>query len=474
MTFNSWHFLVFFGIFFSLYLLTRGRWRMAITLVASYIFYGFWDWRFLGLLALSTAVDYVCGRLMGTATPRRRKQLLWLSVAANLSILGIFKYFNFFIDSAMAMVALMGLTPHEMTLSIILPVGISFYTFQTMSYTIDVYRNQLPVEKSLLVFATYVTIFPQLVAGPIVRASTLLPQLHVEPKITWRDLFAGFEWILWGYVLKACLADNASPVVDTAFAQPRIASSLQHLAAVMAFSFQIYGDFAGYSLIAIGLGRMMGFDFGVNFDTPYFATSFSNFWQRWHISLSSWLRDYLYIPLGGNRAGRFNEYRNLVLTMLLGGLWHGADWVFVMWGLLHAFYLILERLLAPLSQLACRLLRLPGWLRAAMAMLSVFTLTCFAWIFFRAQDLEVAAAIIGKLCDVGAYNFTPSLLSPQLALTIVMVTLVLGVEIASKIEPIKATYMRHPALRFAGILVMFQTILLFGAFTGSPFIYFQF
>jgi alginate O-acetyltransferase complex protein AlgI len=474
MTFNSWHFLVFFGVFFSLYLLTRGRWRMAITLVASYIFYGFWDWRFLGLLALSTAVDYVCGRLMGTATPRRRTQLLWVSVAANLSILGIFKYLDFFIDSAMDMVALMGLTPHEMTLSIILPVGISFYTFQTMSYTIDVYRNQLPVEKSLLVFATYVTIFPQLVAGPIVRASTLLPQLHVEPKITWRDLFAGFEWILWGYVLKACLADNAAPVVDSAFAQPRIASSLQHLAAVLAFAFQIYGDFAGYSLIAIGLGRMMGFEFGVNFDTPYFATSFSNFWQRWHISLSSWLRDYLYIPLGGNRAGRFNEFRNLVLTRLLGGLWHGADWVFVIWGLLHACYLILERLVTPLSWLACGLLRLPQWLRTAMAMLSVFVLTCFAWIFSRAQDLEVAAAIIGKLCDVGAYNFTPSLFSPQLALTVVMITLVLGVDTASKIEPIKAIYSRHPVLRFAGILVMFQTILLFGAFTGSPFIYFQF
>jgi alginate O-acetyltransferase complex protein AlgI len=187
-----------------------------------------------------------------------------------------------------------------------------------------------------------------------------------------------------------------------------------------------------------------------------------------------WLRDYLYIPLGGNRAGRFNEFRNLVITMFLGGLWHGADWVFVIWGLLHAFYLILERLVTPLSQLACRLLRPPQWLRTAMAMLSVFVLTCFAWIFSRAQDLEVAAAIIGKLCDVGAYNFTPSLFSPQLALTVVMITLVLGVDTASKIEPIKAIYSRHPVLRFAGILVMFQTILLFGAFTGSPFIYFQF
>jgi alginate O-acetyltransferase complex protein AlgI len=474
MTFNSWHFLVFFGMFFSLYVLTHGRRRLAITLVASCIFYGFWDLRFLGLLALSTAVDYVCGRLMGAAPPRRRTQLLWMSVAVNLSILGIFKYLDFFIDSAMDMVALMGLTPHATTLSIILPVGISFYTFQTMSYTIDVYRNRLPVEKSLLVFATYVAIFPQLVAGPIVRASTLLPQLHVEPKITWRDLFTGFELILWGYVLKLCLADNAAPIVDTAFAQPRIASSLQHLAAVVAFAFQIYGDFAGYSLIAIGLGRMMGLDFGVNFDTPYFATSFSNFWQRWHISLSSWLRDYLYIPLGGNRAGRFNEYRNLVITMLLGGLWHGADWVFVIWGLLHAFYLILERLLAPFSRLAYGPLRLPRWLHTAVAMLGVFTLTCFAWIFFRAQDLDVAATIIGKLCDVDAYDLTPHLLSAQLALTIVMVTLVLGVDTASKIEPIKATYVRHPWLRFAGILGMFQTILLFGAFTGSPFIYFQF
>jgi D-alanyl-lipoteichoic acid acyltransferase DltB (MBOAT superfamily) len=474
MTFNSWHFLIFFGLFFSVYVCTSGRLRTAFTLVASYIFYGFWDWRFLGLIVLSTAVDYICGRLMDVATPRQRKQLLWVSVVVNLSILSIFKYLNFFIDSAMHMVALMGLTPHEITLSIILPVGISFYTFQTMSYTIDVYRKRLPVEKNVVVFATYVALFPQLVAGPIVRASTLLPQLHVEPKITWRDLFVGFELILWGYVLKLCLADNAGPIVDTIFAQPEIASSMEHLAAVLAFAFQIYGDFAGYSLIAIGLGRMLGLDFGSNFDTPYFATSFRNFWQRWHISLSSWLRDYLYIPLGGNRAGRFNECRNLVITMLLGGLWHGAAWVFVIWGLLHGFYLILERLTAPFYQLACDLLHLPQWLRTAVAMLSVFILTCFAWIFFRAQNLEAALTSIGKLFDVGGYHLTLDLFSPQLALTVVMVIFVLSIDVASKIEPIKVWYVRRPVLRFAGVLVMFQTILLFGAFTGSRFIYFQF
>jgi alginate O-acetyltransferase complex protein AlgI len=473
-TFNSLHFLIFFGLFFSLYLLTSGRVRMAITLVASCIFYGFWDWRFLGLLALSTAVDYLSGRLMGVATPRQRKPLLWVSMAVNLAILGIFKYLNFFIDSAMDLLALMGLTPHAITLSITLPVGISFYTFQNMSYTIDVYRKNIPVEKNVLVYATYVAIFPQLVAGPIVRASTLLPQLHIEPRITWRDLLAGFELILWGYVLKLCLADNAGPIVDKAFAQPEVASSLQLLAALLAFAFQIYGDFAGYSLIAIGLGRMMGLDFGINFDTPYFATSFSNFWQRWHITLSSWLRDYLYIPLGGNRTGRFNEFRNLVITMFLGGLWHGANWVFVLWGLLHGFYLILERLVTPLYQRAGNLLRLPQWLRAAMAMLSVFMLTCFAWVFFRAQDFETAAAITSKLFDVSGYHLTSDLFSPQLVLTIVMVALILGVDIASKIEPIKARYLHHPVLRFAGILVMFQTILLFGAFTGSRFIYFQF
>jgi D-alanyl-lipoteichoic acid acyltransferase DltB (MBOAT superfamily) len=330
------------------------------------------------------------------------------------------------------------------------------------------------VEKNLLVFATYVALFPQLVAGPIVRASILLPQLHVEPKITWCTLLVGFEWILWGYVLKLCLADNAGPIVDTTFAQPEIASSMQHLAALLAFAFQIYGDFAGYSLIAIGLGRMMGLDFGINFDTPYFATSFSSFWQRWHVSLSSWLRDYLYIPLGGNRTGRFNEFRNLGITMFLGGLWHGADWVFVIWGLLHGVYLILERLVTPLSRRACNLLRLPQWLRTGLAMLSVFMLTCFAWIFFRAQDFAVAATITGKLLDVGGYNLTLSLFTPQLALTIVMVTVVLGIDIASKIETMRAWYAHHPIMRFSGILVMFQIILLFGAFTGNRFIYFQF
>jgi D-alanyl-lipoteichoic acid acyltransferase DltB (MBOAT superfamily) len=280
--------------------------------------------------------------------------------------------------------------------------------------------------------------------------------------------------ILWGYVLKLCLADNAGPVVDTIFAQPEIASSMEHLAALLAFAFQIYGDFAGYSLIAIGLGRMLGFNFGSNFDTPYFATSFRNFWQRWHISLSSWLRDYLYIPLGGNRAGRFNEYRNLVITMLLGGLWHGASWVFVIWGLLHGFYLILERLTSPFYQLACNLLHLPQWLRTVMAMLSVFMLTCFAWIFFRAQNVEAALTSIGKLFDVDGYHLTSSLFSPQWVLAIVMVMFVLSVDVASKIEPLKAWYVRRPVLRFFGILVMFQTILLFGAFTGSRFIYFQF
>ena len=244
MTFNSVHFLVFFGLFYSAYLLTSGRVRLAITLVASCIFYGYWDWRFLGLLTLSTIVDYLSGRLMGVVAPGQRKPLLGVSIAVNLVILGFFKYFNFFLDSAMDLLAWIGVTPHVSTLSIILPVGISFYTFQNMSYTIDVYRKNLPVEKDLLVYATYVAIFPQLVAGPIVRASTLLPQLHTEPRITWHDLLVGFEWILWGYVLKLCLADNAAPFVETAFAQPHLASSLHLLVAVPAFAFQIYGDFA--------------------------------------------------------------------------------------------------------------------------------------------------------------------------------------------------------------------------------------
>ncbi len=383
MFFNSITFLIFFPVFLALYFGTSGRARLVVCLAGSYIFYGWWDLRFLALILFSTLVDYWLGRsIYHCNVDSRRRFYLYLSLLANLGLLFLFKYFNFFSDELSSAFQSIGIQLSQPTLRFVLPVGISFYTFQTLSYTIDIFRRQLKPTDSLLKFSVFVAFFPQLVAGPIVRASDFLPQLDRDRKVVYRDLIVGTALITAGFFKKCVIADSLAPLVDITFDFPHTRTSISALLGVVFYAFQIYGDFAGYTDIAIGLARVMGYRFPANFRRPYLATGFSDFWQRWHISLSTWLRDYLYIPLGGNRYGSLATYRNLFLTMLIGGLWHGAAWTFVFWGALHGIYLMAERLMAKrLPKLrTARLSRISR--RIGLTQLFVFSLVCFAWIFF--------------------------------------------------------------------------------------------
>ena len=349
MQFNSTIFPLFFAAVYAIYLLMgsrRFRAQNAWLLASSYAFYGYWDPRFLALLALSTVVDYVIGRrLEATEDERARKRLVTLSVLVNLGVLGFFKYFGFFVESTAALLDTMGLPANVKTLEILLPVGISFYTFQTLSYTIDVYRRAMPATRDLLGFALFVSFFPQLVAGPIERASRLLPQILAPRTVTATKVQAGLWLLVWGYFKKTVIADQAAMIANPLFdGDWSTLTGLEPLTAVLAFTIHIYCDFSGYSDIARGLAKLMGFDFLLNFRLPYLATGPSDFWLRWHVSLSTWLRDYLYIPLGGNRGGTLLTYRNMFLVMALGGLWHGAAWPYVLWGSYHGVLLVLERL----------------------------------------------------------------------------------------------------------------------------------
>ena len=368
MNFVSTTFLQFFGVFLLLYVLVvrRRTARNVLILAASYFFYGCWDWRFLSLLIFSTLVDYgVAIRLEATDRPAARRGWVGISLAVNLGLLGFFKYAGFFADSLSILAARVGWHLDSFSLDVVLPVGISFYTFQTLSYTLDVYRRRLPAERDILCFAAYVAFFPQLVAGPIERATNLLPQFRATRRVTWSDAGEGWGLVLRGFFKKVVIADQLAPVVELAFGTP--SGPLPLALGTVAFGLQIYGDFSGYSDIARGIARWLGFDLMVNFRQPYFATSLRDFWSRWHISLSTWLRDYLYIPLGGNRGGTARTLRNLLLTMALGGLWHGAAWTFVVWGLWHGLGLAVSRLAGerrlpvPLAWLATQLFVLAGW-----------------------------------------------------------------------------------------------------------------
>jgi len=474
-TFNSIAFVVFAAIFFGLYFFFRGTNRLFFCLIASYFFYGWWDWRFLSLLAISTLTDYFIGiRLERTKNNATRKAYLSLSIIVNLGILCTFKYLAFFIESLNTLLCSIGFKTSLPIFNLILPIGISFYTFQTLSYTIDVYRGICKTEHNFIRFAAYVSLFPQLVAGPIVRASKLLPQMYEDRSLKYENLIAGLEFIFWGFFLKLCVADSLAIVVDSRFAQPNDFGAFTLIIAVIFFSFQIYGDFAGYSCIAIGLGKIMGYDLGINFNKPYFSHSFSEFWQRWHISLSSWLRDYLYIPLGGNRYGKAKTFRNLSITMFLGGLWHGANWTFVIWGLLHALYLILQRVCESLFSNFTLKKPLFRKLIDAAKILLTFSMVTYAWIFFRSESMSVALLISRKIFYLEQPFYK---LTTQLTFTLkglMLITIVLLFELLSRRARITTIYFSKISFRYACILIMLWSISLFGTFRGSTFIYFQF
>ena len=381
MVFNSIAFLLFLPIVFFLYWAIPKKalfWRNALLLAASYFFYGWWDIRFLGLIILSSITDYALGRWLESEDRQvYRTGLLLLSLLVNLGILFVFKYFNFFIDS----LELLGLPISTKTLSIVLPVGISFYTFQTLSYTIDVYRRQQAAEKNMLVFFTYVAFFPQLVAGPIERASHLLPQFRSVRPFSLPAATIGCRLILWGFFKKIVIADNLGLYVDHLYADPTAYGTLGVWLAAIGFGLQIYCDFSGYSDIAIGTARLFGFHLRQNFRTPYFASSIGEFWRRWHISLSTWFRDYLYFSMGGNRTSMAKWVRNIMITFLLSGLWHGANFQFLIWGGLHGLGLVAERLWRR---------PIPSWLNGLWMYLVILQ----GWIFFRSQDLGKALEMV--------------------------------------------------------------------------------
>lgn len=344
MLFNTSTFAFFLFFVLSIYFFLSHRYQNLFLLAASYVFYAWWDYRFLALLLFSTVWDYFLGAALILApTPARRKLLLILSLVGNLGLLGFFKYFGFFVTSAAHLLELLGFQPHLPVLHILLPAGISFYTFQSMSYVIDLYRGKIAPARSFLDFALALTFFPHLVAGPIQRADTLLRQIELPRLLTWNHFRTGLLLMLLGYFKKCAIADSLAPFVDRIFLHPERCSSFLLLLGLYFFAFQIYADFSGYTDIARGVSRLFGFELVINFNQPYFATSITDFWRRWHISLSTWLRDYLYIPLGGNRHGGLYTYRNLFITMLLGGLWHGASWTFVLWGGLHGLFLSLHK-----------------------------------------------------------------------------------------------------------------------------------
>lgn len=458
-------FFVLFALVFPLNYLLRGNARVAMLLIASYIFYIWFDWRFLSLLLISTVVDFVVGVML--ADPKnesRRKLILTASIVANLGMLGFFKYFNFFIDSFM--LAFNIPESQRFFIEVVLPPGISFYTFQTMSYTIDVYRRKVPAERSLLLFATFVAFFPHMVAGPIVRPKILIPQLERDPRFNWANIYSGLRLFIVGCFKKLVIADNLSPISDAAFANPSAHTSLGLMVAAYCFAIQIYCDFSGYTDMARGIAKTLGINLSLNFNLPYLASSLNDFWRRWHMTLSYWLRDYCYIPLGGSRRGLLMQCRNLMITFTLSGLWHGASWSFILWGMLHGAWIIGELLLGRATSW-----RPPRW----VSILITFHVVVLLWVLFRAQVLPVAVDFYRNLVASPAGLFSAADRINVLTLIIYALPLVLFSLWQYR------TGTLAPDVRWRNRIVhgmamgaaAFLTIIL-GASGGSQFIYFQF
>jgi D-alanyl-lipoteichoic acid acyltransferase DltB (MBOAT superfamily) len=460
--FNSFHFFAFFGVVLILnhLLSAKENLRRWVLLLASAYFYGQWNWLYLVLIYTTVLVDFYAGRHIYRRI--RPRLALAASLTVNLGILGFFKYGNFFGTNLVDAFAMMGLEVSWSGLDVLLPVGISFYTFQSMSYTIDLYRRQLDPRQKLRDYALFVSFFPQLVAGPIVRASEFFRELDKKLHVSRRSMQTGLSLIAIGLVKKVVFADNLAPIVEAAFSNPAEVSGWQLLIAVYAFAFQIYFDFSGYTDIAIGAARTLGFRFPKNFNHPYNALSVQDFWRRWHMTLSRWLRDYLYISLGGNRKGRYRTLANLMVTMLLGGLWHGASWNFVIWGGLHGLYLALERLLRKVLRF-----RLP----TVLHWLITFHLVCFAWIFFRAEDFVTSKLIVEKIFNLGAEPLLSGVEYHHLAL---FAGLMLAHWGGARLRLRERIYTASPLGWGAVTACLLLSLLVWAPTESTPFIYFQF
>ncbi|WP_107038671.1 MBOAT family O-acyltransferase [Brumimicrobium mesophilum] len=403
MLFNSLDFAIFLPIVFILYwFVTNNNLRLQnlLIVVSSYVFYGWWDWRFLSLIIFSTLIDYLIGRkLIIEERIPQRKLLLWISIIVNLGFLGFFKYYNFFVDNFITAFSLFGTEIKANTLNIILPVGISFYTFQTLSYTIDVYKRKLEPTKDFIAFSAFVSFFPQLVAGPIERATNLLPQFYIKRIFNSSFALEGIRQIMWGLLKKMVIADNCAVIANSVFSNYNdVSASTLFFGAIM-FTFQIYGDFSGYSDIAIGTGKLFGFDLKKNFAYPYLSRDIAEFWRRWHISLSTWFRDYVYIPLGGSRDGKNKAFRNTIIIFLVSGFWHGANWTFIVWGAYHAILflpLVLlnknRKFLTPVAEN-----KTFPTLKELMQILCTFLLVVIGWIIFRSESINDAYMYISRM-----------------------------------------------------------------------------
>tara|TARA_R110002072_G_scaffold30097_11_gene94407 strand:+ start:1437 stop:2981 length:1545 start_codon:yes stop_codon:yes gene_type:complete len=509
----------------------------AFILLASYVFYGWWDWRFLGLIIASSAVDYLCGLKMGDSTSLRggttrqsdskenrllqvgndsnnsesavnlrndeydtghlsavadrtsviknsrlpssvsglfhgRKLYLTISLVFNLGLLAFFKYFNFFIDSAAELISTIGFQPHISTLNLILPVGISFYTFQTLSYSIDVYRGNLKPTKDPVAFFTFVAFFPQLVAGPIERASNLLPQFFKKREFIYQQGSDGMKLILWGLFKKMVIADNCALIVNPIFENYQTASGLELIMGAVLFAFQIYGDFSGYSDIAIGVAKLFGFDLMTNFRTPYFSRDIAEFWRRWHISLSTWFRDYLYIPLGGSRVPKAKAIRNIFIVFLVSGFWHGANWTFIVWGGIHAALFIPIFLIGKNRAHLHEGEHLIPSFKEVLQMALTFSMVCIAWVFFRVDAVGDAWGYLSGLFvnPLIPKNFAWLGYDIRIALILFLALEWVGRYQINWLARLEGKWFRYPAYITTGFLIVF-----WGVFTeAKEFIYFQF
>ena len=471
MLFNSLGFAVFLPIVFVIYWLLPHKYRWFLLLVSSYYFYMSWNPNYIVLILSATIVSYLAGRLLEISSkPKVRKAILASAVGICLSLLFFFKYFNFFSESLTRLLGLFSIKLHPVTVKVLLPVGISFYTFQTLSYVIDVYRGKVKPEHHFGIYATFVSFFPQLVSGPIERTENLLPQISSEKTFRYDQAAYGLKLMAWGFFKKLAIADVLGPLADQVYANLTGCSTLDLLAAVLCFSLQIYCDFSGYSDIAIGSAKLLGIDLMTNFRSPYFSTSIREFWSRWHISLSTWFRDYVYIPLGGNRRGNWKTCRNLMITFLVSGLWHGANWTFVVWGGMHGLAQVLEKLFDKGKR------KLP-----ALRCLGVFLFCCITWVFFRAESFSDAFCLFRSLgwglAGDGCWQFRVLQINLPLLVQAAVSVALLGVfdSCSLKTDVIAWVSRRNPVVKWGIYLLLIWLILCFMPVTGSSeFVYFQF
>jgi len=478
MLFNSIDFALFLPIVFGLYWFVVNknlRLQNFFIVLASYVFYGWWDWKFLSLIFLSTVVDYSVGvGLSKKEKPIDRKILLWISIIVNLGLLGFFKYYNFFLDNFITAFSFFGKEISAGSLHIILPVGISFYTFQTLSYTIDVYKKNLEPTKDFIAFAAFVSFFPQLVAGPIERATHLLPQFYLKRNFDYGKAVDGLRQILWGLFKKIVIADNCAEYANLIFNNSSDYSGSTLFLGAIFFTFQIYGDFSGYSDIAIGTSRLFGFDLKQNFAFPYFSRDIAEFWRRWHISLSTWFRDYLYIPLGGSRGGKWKKTRNTFAIFIVSGFWHGANWTFIAWGFLNAIY-FLPLLLFDKNRNNLDIVAKGSYFpkfKEFLSILLTFCLTVIAWVFFRANNIEHALSYL-----VGIFSFAlfsiPTVF-PKITIFLILLFLIvewLGREQQYAIAQLEFKFSK--VLRWSFYMIICLFIFIFHG-KQQEFIYFQF